>query len=739
MTPTAAAKRFSIQLPTYKEMPGAEAVEAAVLEDLPFWFDRESVGRLPKEETMRATRTIEYGEESLEAILKWDITPASRHGARTYEHGNTTFNDMLVLMRGSNRERYHLSRLLHAGKVTVDNTDIVYLAEPRYEGNDLFERARHSDIDPKQYIGLFSKVIAGVRRYTEQERIFHRDLTPHNIIVNGDDPVIIDWTLACEQTDAKPHNQPTAGKRSFTDPALFSKLTGKEKSYDVGSELWSLGITMLVADLGRNIYRLDYEAGKFCALDKEGNEGQSFLDADGRISSRAWNDYRNDLIKEMQPKLRRKLGDVIRKLTDLEVKQRYKHAEELQGSYEEAVRSPLSWRSSWMRGAAFALGLGVCGLGATALKTHQKNVELATRLQAEEQVTVVTSDYTQGLRMESNIANLEVAVNGKAYTRNPLTTTMPGIQVNPGDRLSVRLGGTTKPTKDTDEHNTLGSLPAEVRIEGYGAMKAHFSPDNKGSMQTVLAGEAAMAGPWPVYYQVPEDLQPGVYRLLVDVYPYTGEPGHSNHVKLRFPDQQHPLMREPIPLIVGDVPEEDRIVIAGVGRTGYDLKIGAEFARVSDERHEYIADPITYETFLPEDNWRKVSTVNHYGMAIADLDLPTLPQKIRKQFWNDEGDLEIIASPADRQSQAAGGSREVPIRYNPRAAGVLPEEVNRLLFITAKRDGRLLTYACVPVTQRNILWVETDWNEKGWNVGLPSRALEERCMQYRQQLLQDPR
>ncbi|QDY70913.1 serine/threonine-protein kinase [Qingshengfaniella alkalisoli] len=159
--------------------------------------------------------------------------------------------DFLVLMRREEemREIRHDAVVRYSeNQRTADG--LIYLVMDYVEGPALDHRMRDGGMSAEDLITVAQRVTEGLRA-AHSHNIFHRDLSPDNIILRGGDPadaVILDFGIA---KDANPGaativGNEFAGKYSYAAPEQLSGQT------DARSDLYSLGALLLATFRGQS-------------------------------------------------------------------------------------------------------------------------------------------------------------------------------------------------------------------------------------------------------------------------------------------------------------------------------------------------------------------------------------------------------------------------------------------------------------------------------------------------------
>lgn len=687
MSPDYPARRFGLRIPTIADMPEPKELVDLVRADLPrlrfrpdeLWEETSESGG------MRLTYVARRGENG-KAVVKIDAVPKSPNGQRTFERGNNTLNEYLFLEeRDLNHAPPSLSRNLHAGIVSQNERDFVYLVEQFYEGETLRSRLERGPMDRDEFINTFTPILEGINWYVTQEGILHRDPHPGNIILTPSAPVITDWANSRRIEDLVRHENPTNGKRSVADPLLFETFTEKPVEYGLGSEWWSWGVTMWKSLLGKAPYELDYEKGTLVDF-----RGKSLLDEDGKFVPEKWTDTEHAM-KEMLP---RELKDLAQFASTCTLPYSRGRITSLDRTVElwERITQPTKWYNHWLtRAAVTTVAIaGIAVSGYLGFQAHQVEQEKRAILESTE----IVGNFIDDLEINSDIgANPElVNITDRTQTFHfARNEQIEPLYLNPGDNLRPSLRA-TQVERERDEDGYMSYLPMTLTIDGLVTDRGTWQPERsrRPSSDFGYMG-SGRGGPRPAWVRIPEWARPGVYRANWDVFPYEeGERLPGNQANLRFTNPEGSILRRSQAIVVGDIPEEEQVVLMDAKLKPWDTAI--ELRSVVNRP---LADDIVYTVRIPELEYEEEITdfKRSYASHTISPNIPDAPMAYPGI---------MPKTPAPTPSRVAiPGQAEQQERHEAEADSIanLPYEVNATLQIIASREGRVLHVAHLPITQ----------------------------------------
>lgn len=146
-------------------------------------------------------------------------------------------------------------RLLETGFATFSGFSTPYLAMELVEGVSLTDFIEHSKLAPVDVLRLFSRICDAVA-HAHTHGIIHRDLTPHNVLVEADGtPRILDFGIA-RLLEPEPGEtlRTRTGARVGT-PHYMSPEQARGERVGKASDIYSLGVLLYRSLTGHHPYR----------------------------------------------------------------------------------------------------------------------------------------------------------------------------------------------------------------------------------------------------------------------------------------------------------------------------------------------------------------------------------------------------------------------------------------------------------------------------------------------------
>ena len=162
--------------------------------------------------------------------------------------------DLLALFSA---EAYHLRKVHHDAIVGYEGTMLdesgqLYLVMEFVDGPSLVDRLRQGPLEPEEVIKLRDRLANGLAAAHDQH-VFHRDMSPDNVILPGGDLArakIIDFGIAkgADNPEVTILREGFGGKLSYASPEQLRIVDGE---VDARSDMYSLGLVLAAAALGR--------------------------------------------------------------------------------------------------------------------------------------------------------------------------------------------------------------------------------------------------------------------------------------------------------------------------------------------------------------------------------------------------------------------------------------------------------------------------------------------------------
>lgn len=158
-------------------------------------------------------------------------------------------------MVGAGGGHQHVQRLLEC----LEDDEAIYAVSPFYQGGELFAviEARGGGLPEARARTLFSQILSGLA-FMHDRRLCHRDMSLENILVDGQDGVIIDMGM-CLRVPLPPALPPShpddpetprvllrkqgqCGKITYMDPVVL-----EDKDFDgFAVDMWACGVILFI-------------------------------------------------------------------------------------------------------------------------------------------------------------------------------------------------------------------------------------------------------------------------------------------------------------------------------------------------------------------------------------------------------------------------------------------------------------------------------------------------------------
>ncbi len=139
-----------------------------------------------------------------------------------------------------------VAKVSHPGVATVHTvgtlpTGEAYLVMQLVEGRTLSVWAKINRPSVDEIIEMVAKICDAIQA-AHAKGITHRDLKPANILVKqSDQPVVVDFGLAQDETNRFEHHGEIAGTSSYISPEI---IQGNSSQIDGRSDIWSIGVVL---------------------------------------------------------------------------------------------------------------------------------------------------------------------------------------------------------------------------------------------------------------------------------------------------------------------------------------------------------------------------------------------------------------------------------------------------------------------------------------------------------------
>ncbi len=606
------------------------------------------------EEEIGGTREIfiaNWGRNGERKVaIKVDKFPKSKNAEYHTRRGYTTSHEIDISLKINPEEaiEHHIISLVDY----YEKDDLVVSVEPWFENSKSLKKIikEQGTLTPAEFEQVFSQVLEAVRFLIKDKELYHRDLNPSNILIRKEgkklEARITDLANACSVNDVTAKPRPTAGARLITDPCLGSTFTGFPTQYDQSSEIYALGVNMLLALTGKTAFKYDIDNGTAIQY----YEGiRSVLDKEGKLDFLAHNWVLTEAVNKI-PWRTRKFKEIIHWCMIAERSQRISSIDELIKRFNEASKHSL--RDIGRKGLAAAMiGATVAVIPALYL-SNKTTKDLESQVKEANKYKVVTAWDRESLEVSNNLLEIKATVSSsdlRAYFPKDSFVT-----AKIGDNLSVSIGLRSRPVPNNRDES-CNVYEGKVYLEGFSGEKFYVTSrvhDRSFHDEGNYGGYSTVS--------IPNTLPEGTYMLVAEIYsPNLSELSEERQQKCpyNFTESGRIMARKRIPIVVGNPKEavytsalrlgDDEVEFRNVGE-----KLSGPFKTLNKE--------ITYEIRIPELQWNRSLPENPYNSNSyqAVLFLPNCKE-------NEQHTLIVLA----KMNQKIISSTFFPIQGNPRGTG----------------------------------------------------------------------
>ena len=495
-----------------------------------------------------------FGEGEKNRVIKID-KPVTRGRPQRYrESGCNRENAFRVLSKLEDADNHNITAVYDYE--TMEEGAVITVEKNLKGFQTLYDFVKQNGpLSKKDAKEIFSRVFDAAK-YVSEKEVFHRDYSPHNILVRrgskGWEVEVNDFGNAVEKGKVKAKFLPTAGNSAISDPFMYSPFIGEEREYTDKSEVFSLGINEYFAITGKLPFFIDPDKGVL----KSNITLESLLNGNGQIDKEK---YKVELEKALKLVPRKQRDWFRRSLTSPE--DRFESVEK-QAEVFDHVNRPSLWsrlKKDWYIALGFSALLGLAGVG-TLFNSYanQKEKQRLEELAEENSKYWVQPSWDGGeIEIKNNAVNLELSLradhDGKTNWDEVYPEKVEFLKVNPGDNI---WGNIT--LRD-------GPLPEGVHTPPV-KVKTYFEGYEKAEENTI----------WPFVYNqavqydfmgygvgsqhlkigIPKDMPEGVHTLIFEGYAPKRDPNaktkYSGEEGIRFKKPGRVIFQKRVPIIVGN-------------------------------------------------------------------------------------------------------------------------------------------------------------------------------------------
>ena len=476
-------------------------------------------------------------------VLKKNKPPVGRRSEANVKRGYDSLHALEFLSKIEEPWKHGITNVVGFG----DD----YIIEDMVDGPNLSELVkRDGPLRKKQLYKVGGSLLRTLTflqqlEYEPEKRgIFHRDIKPDNIIVSDNyETTLTDFGNAGGVADTEESPDPTRGARGFSDSELCESLNGKLGKYDIQSEMYAFGASLLFAATGKRFFELDgdkhnEETGKQGVAVRL-DTGESLLNEQGYISTGKFNNALRDIRRKHFRWKNRDLGRIIERCMTRDSSQKYQSLKELSDDFGRATRKSSWWKRAKYAAAGLALvaGGGLATIGTlTTLPTHQQRALLED--QGDKMPVYIWSETEGAIRNNAITLDVTASYNSDSGYKTLKAGSRGFLKPEFDDHITFELFAQTQPPVLKDYKGGIPLLTGTISIEGftpqnlvsiYGSSPAAES-DKKNTFQirsrerqdllsaSTVSGAEYLRGRMRVSFQIPDEIPPGNYALAVELW-----------------------------------------------------------------------------------------------------------------------------------------------------------------------------------------------------------------------------
>ncbi len=242
-----------------------------------------------------------WGPSGEERIAKTDGSTNNPRASRHMSRGCDTVNEWIIMSSFDESELFHINPILDYFEAEEDGKKVMITIEKFRKGYvslDTYLKANGA-LDNRTSEIIFSKYLRAETFLMKKMGLFHRDHKASNMLVRINDTIdfwLIDFTNATKMDKLTEKYMPTVGGHFITDPLLIGKFTGKEKKYNLQSEIYGMGVEFYHMLTGNYAFEFDGDKGTAVHLES----GENVLDEVGRINYNKYEKLLNNSLHKLK-------------------------------------------------------------------------------------------------------------------------------------------------------------------------------------------------------------------------------------------------------------------------------------------------------------------------------------------------------------------------------------------------------------------------------------------------------